>query len=138
MKARNLLLLVISLLPSAAWACKPVYGYEYKIPSEMERIAEADVVFIASSVAVKDAPEMQEISHHPYTYRVTMDVERWVKGSGNRAQIVFDTGGTDCDFLSGISHIANLIHANNGAFLGRVFARRSHGQLWVITAELLK
>ncbi len=95
MKPRDVFLFLISLLPFAAWACKPVVGYEYKIPSETERIAEADVVFIARSVAIEQVPEKKDISQPIYTFRVTMSVERWIKGSGHHQQIVFDTGGTD-------------------------------------------
>lgn len=40
-----------------------------------------------------------------YAYRLKISVERWLKGSGNKAFELIDTTGTDCDEISGVNHI---------------------------------
>ncbi len=131
-------LLMLALLPCSTLACMPRDGYAYKVPTEAERTAGADVVFVAKVSAIMEAPEMRRSSQRPYLYRVTMNVSRWLKGSGDAALVIFDTGGTDCDFLTGISHIWIPDGANNSSFRWQVFARRSQGQLRVISAYRMR
>jgi hypothetical protein len=129
---------MLALLPCSTLACMPRDGFEYKVPTEAERTAEADVVFVARVSAMMEAPEMRRTSEHPYIHRVTMNVSRWLKGSGDTALVIFDTGGTDCDFLTGISHIWIPQGASMSSFQWHVFARRSQGQLWVISAHRMR
>lgn len=130
--------LILAVLPHFSFACRPIAGHEYKIPTEEERSAEADVVFSGRVVAVKEAPEMSAITQHPHTYLLTMDVGRWLKGSGRSPLEIVDTAGTDCDGLLGISHIFIPVGSSLPSSEWRVFARKSQGRLWVITAYQVK
>lgn len=124
--------LVFAAHSMPALACKPVAGVAYPTPTQEERYAQADVVFIARVASVTSAPGVPPRGH---AYVLALDVERWTKGSGAPRMEVFDTAGTDCDSLFGIQHIAAETNARSSHW--RVYAARREGRLWVVTAERL-
>jgi hypothetical protein len=115
-----------------------VAGVEYKVPNDLERFADADVVFNGNIVGMKESPEMSKVTQHPYTYVYTMRVERWFKGSGDKSLEIVDTGGTDCDLLFGVSHLFIPEGRSLPSSEWRVFARKSQGRLWVLSAHLVR
>jgi hypothetical protein len=130
----NICLFIAALLPCAVLACSVVNKPGGWIPSEKEKIANADVVLVARVVAIKE----EQIVKLPYIYRVTLYVKKWVKGSGDPALEIFDMTGTDCDEVFGIRHIYDSDGVNHTNSQWRIFARRSDEKLWVITADPIK
>lgn len=73
---------------------------------------------------------------NPYTYKLTLIVEKWMKGSGEKEQQVFDTAGADCDSLVGVNHIVMGREPLSTRWL--VYITKQQGQLWVNTAEPIR
>jgi len=130
-------LLIFVAHPTLSFGCRPIAGREYKVPTKEERYAQADLVVSGTIMHMKKAPDMEGVpGQHPYTFVVTLEVEKWVKGSGERKLDVFDTTGTDCDYSFGIHHLATEERLESSRWL--LYVRRYQGRYWVITAERLK
>ena len=136
MKPLAYLCLVFILgFPQISFGCRPIAGHKYPAPTEAELFAKADLVFFGTVVQLRDAPELRDITHHPNTVMLSMKVQKWEKGSEGELLQVVDTGGTDCDSLSGIFHV-ELPNRNAVPSPGwRVFARTSNGHNFVITVS---
>ncbi len=95
---RYLCLLLLACFPQLSFACKPVHGFHRHIPTAGERDAAADLVFSGKVVALKRGEEVAALANDPhYTRMFTMEVAKWVKGTGGNSIEVFDTTGSDCD-----------------------------------------
>ena len=128
-------LAIILSSPQLSFGCRPNVNHKYSVPTEEERFTQADLVFSGNVIEVRDAPELKEIAHHPYPIMLTMKVQKLEKGTGNQFLQVVDTGGTDCDGLFGISHIELPYPGGVPSSAWRVFAKRSNGHIFVITAN---
>lgn len=131
-------LAIILSSPQLSFGCRPNGGYKYTVPTEEEKSAQADLVFSGTVIEVRDAPELKEIAHHPYPIMLTIKIQKWEKGTGSEFLQVVDTGGTDCDGLLGISHIQLPYPGGVPSSAWRVFAKRSNGHIFVITANIVK
>lgn len=72
---------------------------------------------------------------HPYTFRLKINVEQWVKGGGSKTLEVFDTTGAGCDDGFGITHIAFANPPLGSKW--RIYIARHQGQLYVGNAKAL-
>jgi hypothetical protein len=125
---------LIAFAPGLALACR--LSDSFRPLTEQQKLDRADLVVIGTVSEMKDAPDIGREINHPYTFRLTMKVERWLKGSGKTSLELVDTAGTNCDDSIGISHIA--MHPNPRSTRWRVFASSRQGRLWIDTAEMLK
>ena len=131
-------LAIILSFPQLSFGCRPIVGHKYSVPTAEERFAQADLVFLGTVIERRDAPELKEVTKHPYPVVLTMKVQKWEKGSEGELVQVVDTGGTDCDSLVGVFHV-ELSNPRAVPSPGwRVFARKSNGRILVITVNYTK
>lgn len=131
-------LTIILSFPQLSFGCRPNVNHKYSIPTEEERFTQADLVFSGTVIEMRDAPELKEITQHQSTIMLTMKIHKWEKGTGGNFLQVVDTGGTNCDGLLGISHIQRPYPGGVPSSAWRVFAKRSNGHIFVITANVVK
>lgn len=127
------LLVTACLLPQWTFACKPTAGQAIKALTEEEKYSGAQLVFVGTVIALRQAPAWKSASQHPHLVQATLAVKHWLKGSGGSLVEMMDTAGTDCDPLTGISHIAAQAHPLSSTW--QVYAREAHGRFWIITAD---
>jgi hypothetical protein len=128
--------LLAALVGHPAFGCKLVAGHEYRIPTRQERFAQADLVFTGKAVWMKKAIQLEGVAgQHPHTFVFTIEVDQWMKGSGQRRLEVFDTTGTDCDPTFGVQHLA--MDADPLSSRWTLYVKRRDGHLWLTTAERL-
>lgn len=133
-----LCLALILGFPQLSFGCRPIVGHEYPVPTEAELFAKADLVFLGTVIQLREAPEFEEVTRHPFTVVLTMKVQKWDKGSEGELLQVIDTAGTDCDSLAGVFHV-ELPNRNAVPSPGwRIFAKKSNGRIFVITVSHTK
>jgi len=126
--------LLATLVAHPAFGCKLIAGHEYRIPTKEERYAQADLVFTGKAVWMKRAPDVEWVhGQHPHTFVFTIEVEKWMKGSGEARLEVFDTTGTDCDPTFGVQHMA--MDSDPLSSRWTLYVKRRDGRLWLATAE---
>jgi hypothetical protein len=130
-------LLIFVLFPQLSYGCKPVAVREYKVPTKDEEYTQADIVFSGKVIRITKIYDIKGLAiQHPSTYKLSIHVEKWLKGSGEIEQEVFDTTGTDCDSTFGVNHIVVASDPRSTRWL--VYIAKHQGQLWVRTSEQLK
>ena len=122
-------LAVLALTPHIALACKPVAGLQP--PTDEEKLRGTDLAVIGTVTGKKEAPALQNETGHAHPFLITVDVQKWLKGSGTHSLEFVDTTGTDCDE----SHIA--LQADPRATQWKIYARQQQGRLVISTAHRL-
>jgi len=121
---------LILSFPSVAFACRNV------IPpmTEQQKLALADIIVIGTVAEMKEASDLEKEMNWPQVYRISMNIQKYLKGSGPAALQLVDTRGTDCDPEE--AHIPLYRNPLSGTW--RVFIGKRKELLWVDHAERSK
>jgi hypothetical protein len=102
--------------------------------TEQQKLALADIIVIGTVAEMKEASDLEKEMNWPQVYRISMNIQKYLKGSGPAALQLVDTRGTDCDPEE--AHIPLYRNPLSGTW--RVFIGKRKELLWVDHAERSK
>lgn len=132
--AHLLVAIFVISFPLCSFACQPIGKGPFNEFTEEEEVQHSDLVITGRVIEAREAMDLNpQGMQRPYTYRLKISVEQWVKGGGNKIVEVIDSFGTDCDGLNGVSHIVDSPFLSVPRW--KIYIKRWHGQLYVGTAR---
>lgn len=102
--------------------------------TEQQKSALADIVAVGTVAEMREALDLEKDLNWPHVYRISMHIQKYLKGSGPLVLQFVDTTGTDCDAEE--SHIPLYRNPLSGTW--RVFIGKRKDVLWVDHAERLQ
>ena len=102
--------------------------------TEQQKLSLADIVAVGTIAEMKEAPDLEKALNWPHVYRISIHIQKYLKGSGPVVLQLVDTTGTDCDAEE--SHIPLYLNPLSGTW--RVFIGKRKDALWVDLAERLQ
>ncbi|WP_426801838.1 hypothetical protein [Xanthomonas campestris] len=130
----SLIAMFVILFSDYSSACSILASSPPTILTEKEQTRLAELVIVGRVTEMQKVLKPAE-HQHPYTFRLKITVEQWVKGSGSKTLEVFDTTGTGCDDVFGITHIAFANPPLGSKW--KIYIVRHQGQLYVGNAKAL-
>lgn len=119
--------LVLLAVSQCSHGCSMAYGHAPKGMTREEWHAEADLVLSGRVIQIESAPKLGRT-----VFKITFEVEHWLKGTGGKELLVFDDSGNPCDRVHGVFHILEANDPKSVRWL--VYATKRQKQYWVSSA----